>query len=97
MVVDVYQLLNPISMGTSPFSVQVSRDCHVILGGRFHVQGCRGRVFRKHWTRQHIEEVALIIDGAVVPLGIVERNEERVAPEESENVKKRFRSWSVPA
>jgi hypothetical protein len=97
VIVDVYQIRNPFSMGASPFQVHVSRDAQIRLGGRFDVSARRGRVWSKHFTRQPIEEVVVLMDGMAIPLEIVERKEERVAPEESEAVKKRFRSWSIPA
>lgn len=96
VVVDVYQLLNPFSMGTSPFQVQANLDCQLVLGGRFQVRCRPGTGYSKHWTRQHIEQVGMVVNGTVVPFTMIERREERVAPEESEEVKNRFRSWSVP-
>ena len=97
VVVDVYQVRNPFSMGASPFQVHVNRDCRIRLGGKFDVSARHGRVWSKHFTRQPIEEVVALMDGIAVPLEVVERKEERVAPEESEAVKKRFRLWSIPA
>jgi hypothetical protein len=96
VVVDVYQIRNPFSMGASPFMVQASRDVQIRLAGKFDVNASRGKAWSKHWTRQLIEEVIVIIDGAVIPLEKVLRLEEKVAPEESEEVKKRFRRWLVP-
>ncbi|KAK0702656.1 hypothetical protein B0H67DRAFT_650044 [Lasiosphaeris hirsuta] len=97
IIVDVYQIRNPFSIGASPFQVHVSRDCQIRLGGRFDVSARRGRVWSKHFTKQAIEEVVMLRDGMAIPLEVVERKEERVAPEESEAAKKRFRSWSIPA
>jgi hypothetical protein len=82
--------------GKSPFAVQVSHDAHVRLGGRFDVNWRRSVAWSKHWTRQAIEEMLVLVDGVTVPLEIFKRFEERVAPEESEKVKKRFRSWAIP-
>jgi hypothetical protein len=96
IVVDVYQIRNPFSMGASPIQMHVSRDSHIRLGGKFDVSARRGRVWSKHFTKTQIEEVVVLMGGVAIPLEIVERKDERVAPEESEAVKKRFRSWRVP-
>lgn len=95
VVVDVYQLRNPFSFGASPFQIHVNRDVQLRVAGKFDVVARGGRVWSKHFTRQPIDEVMLLADGMAIPLEIVERTEERVAPEESEAVKKRFRRWAV--
>ena len=98
IVVDVYQIRNPFSMGASPFMVVSSQDAFLRLAGKFDIRIKRGKVWTKHWTRQAIEEVVVVAEGgAAAPLQMVERQEEKVAPEEGENVKSRFRRWQVPA
>lgn len=98
LIIDVYQLRNPFSMGRSPFRVHVSRDAQIRLGGRFDVAARKGRVWSKHFTKQHIDEVVVIGEGGVaVPAVIVERREEPVAPEESDEVKSRFEKWIIAA
>ena len=95
LIVDVYQIRNPFSAGLSPFQVHVSCDAQIRLGGKFDVNARAGKVWAKHFTRKPIEEVLLLVNGNVISLDIVERREERVAPEESEQVKRRFKSWFI--
>ncbi|KAM7214164.1 hypothetical protein V8F06_010479 [Rhypophila decipiens] len=100
IIIDIYQLRNPFSMGRSPFRLHVNRDVQLRVAGRFDVAARRGKVWSKHFTKQqHIDEVVILLDGGMVaiPAVMVERREEPVAPEESEEVKMRFARWVIQA